>query len=108
MRSSGLEEEQHEQGEAGRSGRHGCRDRRWSWGVSKKLDASSPKLLSAAASGKHYPDATLVVTANGLTTTYKLKEVFVTAVKQSDDGSTDANPLEKVSLTFGSFEVATG
>jgi hypothetical protein len=105
----------------------------WSWGVSnsstigsgsggagagkatfddltftKKLDASSPKLLAASASGKHYPDATLVVTANGLTTTYKLKEVFVTAVKQSDDGSSDANPLEKVSLTFASFEVATG
>jgi hypothetical protein len=74
----------------------------------KKLDASSPKLLDAVASGKHFADATLVVTADGTTTTYKLKQVFVTAVKQSDDGSSDANPLEKVSLTFGSFEVATG
>jgi hypothetical protein len=105
----------------------------WSWGISnsltigsgsggagagkatlddltftKKLDASSPKLLAAAASGKHYPDATLLVTANGITTSYKLKEVFVTSVKQSDDGSGDANPLEKVSLTFESFEVNTG
>ena len=75
--------------------------------ITKKVDASSPKLISACASGRHFADATLVVTANGTTNTYKLKEVFVTSVKQSDDGSTDTNPLEKVTLTFGSFELVT-
>jgi len=75
--------------------------------ITKKVDASSPKLISACASGKHFADATLVVTANGTTNTYRLKEVFVTSVKQSDDGSTDTNPLEKVTLTFGSFELVT-
>src|SRR5438477_631325 len=49
--------------------------------ITKKVDASSPKLISACASGRHFADATLVVTANGTTNTYKLKEVFVTSVK---------------------------
>jgi type VI protein secretion system component Hcp len=76
--------------------------------ITKKLDASSPKLLAACAEGKHYSEATLVVTSGGTTTTYKLKDVFVTSVKQSDDGATETNPLEKVTFTFGAFEAVQG
>jgi type VI secretion system secreted protein Hcp len=74
---------------------------------SKRLDASTPKLMEACASGKHIAEAELhLVKQEGNSREpyliVKLKEVYVTSYQTA--GSTDDRPLETFSLNFGAID----
>lgn len=72
----------------------------------KYIDASSNALLKACCTGKHYPDATLVVRkAGGEAIEYlviKLEEVLVTSVTTGGSGGED-RLTENVTLNFAKF-----
>jgi type VI secretion system secreted protein Hcp len=105
----------------------------WSWGMSQSgtthigagggagkvnvqdlsfthyVDASTPTLMHACCTGKHFPDATLTMRKAGGDPlpyyTVKLKDLIVTSV--SSGGSSGEDLLtENVTLNFASFEVA--
>lgn len=71
--------------------------------VVKEVDASTPKLIQAVATGQHYPDVELHLskqTADGSTVymAWELKNVRVTSYQV--DGSGSDRPTEQVSLNF--------
>ena len=72
----------------------------------KYIDASSNALLKACCTGKHYPDATLVVRkAGGEAIEYvviKLEEVLITSVTTGGSGGED-RLTENVTLNFAKF-----
>jgi type VI secretion system secreted protein Hcp len=77
--------------------------------ITKRIDASSANLIKAALSGKHMADATLAFRKPGTKDagqflTIKLKDVFVSVVKES--GSSTDLPTEDVTLNFTSFDFA--
>ncbi len=72
--------------------------------VVKKVDAASPNLYLACASGKHYPSATLQIRKAGegpvLYMEYRLENVRISSVSvSSSEGS--AEPVEEVTLSYG-------
>jgi type VI secretion system secreted protein Hcp len=78
--------------------------------MTKSLDKSSPNLMMACSSGKHYPEATLIVRKAGGSSPVeymiiKLKEVMV-ASYQTDAGNSDETLKESVSLNFGTVEIS--
>ncbi|MFY1666429.1 Hcp family type VI secretion system effector [Pseudomonas sp. Pseu.R1] len=78
--------------------------------LTKSLDKSSPNLMMACSSGKHYPEATLTVRKAGGASPVeymiiKLSEVMV-AHYQTDAGNSDETLKETFSLNFGKVEVS--
>lgn len=76
--------------------------------INKKVDASSPNLISSCCGGKHFKTATLTVRkAGGDQQDYlklNLEEVFITSVVPG--GSSNDVPTESLSLNFGKFKYA--
>jgi len=73
--------------------------------ITKNVDKTSPKLMEAAASGKHFQNATIHLRKAGGSQDYlvvKMENVFVTNVQTSRGGG--PFPTETVSLTFGKIE----
>jgi len=71
--------------------------------VVKKVDAASPNLYLACASGKHYPTAVLEVRKAGSRESYftiRMEDVLVSSVGVSHSAD-QAEPIEEVSLTYG-------
>lgn len=71
--------------------------------VVKGVDAASPSLYQACATGKHYPTATLVVRKAGDPVDYfaiLLQDVMVSSVRLSHSEERDA-PMEEITLTYG-------
>jgi len=78
--------------------------------LSKALDKSSPNLMMACSSGKHYPEATLTVRKAGGSSPVEymiitLKEVMV-ASYNTDAGSSDETLKENIALNFAKVEVS--
>lgn len=75
----------------------------------KYVDKSSPNLMMACSSGKHYPETTLVVRKAGGDSqveylTITLKEVLVSSLHTGGSGGED-RLTENVSLNFASVSV---
>ncbi len=75
----------------------------------KYLDKSSPNLLLMCCTGKHYPDAKLVVRKAGGDTpieymTMNLKDVLISSVSTGGSGGED-RLTENVTLNFAKVEV---
>ncbi len=72
--------------------------------VVKKVDAASPNLYLACASGKHYPSATLQIRKAGEGPVpymeYRLENVRISSVSVSTSESS-AEPVEEVTLSYG-------
>ncbi len=78
--------------------------------IGKLMDKSSPNLMAACSSGKHYPEATLSVRKAGGNSpveyvVFKLKEVMVSSYETESEPSSDML-REIVSLNFAKVEVA--
>jgi type VI secretion system secreted protein Hcp len=78
--------------------------------LTKSLDKSSPNLMMACSSGKHYPEATLTLrkAGGGSPVEYMiitLKEVMV-ASYGTDAGTSDEIPKESIALNFGTVLVS--
>jgi type VI secretion system secreted protein Hcp len=78
--------------------------------LTKPLDKSSPNLMMACASGKHYPDARLVVRKAGGSTPVEylvitLKEVMVVSYGTSA-GNKDDVLYDRVALNFATVDVS--
>ncbi|HUJ14816.1 MAG TPA: type VI secretion system tube protein Hcp [Thermoanaerobaculia bacterium] len=71
--------------------------------VTKTLDAASPGLFAACASGKHIPTGTLKPSA---AETINIKDVVVSSFSQSGDGN--GNVQEQVTLNFAKIEIESG
>lgn len=65
--------------------------------IVKEIDAASPKLYQACASGKHFPTA--LVEAGGKQ--YKLYDVVISSVQKSGGD----RPMETISLNFTKIEM---
>ena len=75
--------------------------------VVKDVDQSSPVLFASAASGNHYPTATLSVRKSGASQdylTYTFSTVFVTKVQWAHEG--EGNPTEEVTFQYGKLGVS--
>lgn len=74
----------------------------------KYIDKSSPDLMNATCTGKHYPDATLVVRKAGTTpleyVTITMTEVMITSVSTGGSGGED-RLTENVTLNFAKVKV---
>ena len=71
--------------------------------VVKGVDAASPHLFQACATGKHYSSATLVIRKAGEPFDYfsiRLQDVRVSSVKLSHSEKRDV-PMEEITLTYG-------
>jgi type VI secretion system secreted protein Hcp len=84
--------------------------------VVKKLDSTSPRLMLACASGKHFPAAQLVITSDsrkaaalslklGAVAGLKMNDVLVTSFQNG--GSSGEVPTESLSLNFSTVDFAT-
>ncbi|WP_439865463.1 Hcp family type VI secretion system effector [Pseudomonas antarctica] len=78
--------------------------------LKKPLDKSSPNLMMACASGKHYPDAKLVVRKAGGASPVEylvisLKEVMVASYSTSADQAGDV-VYDSFALNFATVEVS--
>ncbi|MBD8119777.1 type VI secretion system tube protein Hcp [Pseudomonas lutea] len=78
--------------------------------LTKPLDKSSPNLMMACSSGKHYPEATLTLRKAGGTspveyTIITLKEVMV-ASYETGAGTSEEVIKERIALNFGKVEVS--
>src|SRR6476660_6686660 len=74
----------------------------------KYIDKSSPSLMYACCSGKHYPDATLVVRKAGDTPVeyvkIKMTDLIVTSISTGGSGGED-RLTENVTLNFAKVNV---
>jgi len=77
--------------------------------VTKVVDAASPPLFAAAASGQHVPDAVLTVVTSGAQPDaylrYCLRDVTVASLKQEGSGE---QPKETVTFRYARFAIAYG
>jgi type VI secretion system secreted protein Hcp len=77
--------------------------------ITKPVDASTPKLFQAVATGKHIPTVVLSLRKEGgaepTFETITLTDVFVTSFQQ-EGVSTDALPTEQVTFAYGKIEFA--
>lgn len=78
--------------------------------VTKAVDAASPPLFAAAATGQHVRDAVLTVAASGdrpdAYLRYCLRDVTVASLKEEGTGS--ERPVETVTFRYAQFAVAYG
>jgi type VI protein secretion system component Hcp len=72
--------------------------------VTRPVDAVSPRLVEAVATGRHFPSATLDVPLRRGSLRYTLDTVLVTGVEHSGAGE---GSVEKLSLTYGAIEFET-
>jgi type VI secretion system secreted protein Hcp len=71
--------------------------------VTRSLDAVSPRFVQAAATGQHFPSATIeIATGKGTIMRYTLNTVFVTAVQHTANGD---GAVESLSLVYGAVQV---
>ena len=71
--------------------------------VVKTTDKSSPQLMLACATGKHYPKAVLYIRkAGGESLTITLTDVLISSYQSGGHG--DATPLESLTLNFTKIE----
>lgn len=71
--------------------------------VVKGVDAASPRLFQACATGKHYPTAKLVLRKAGEPVDYfsiQLHDVTISSVRLSHSDEREA-PMEEITLTYG-------
>lgn len=78
--------------------------------ISKTLDKSSPNLMMACSTGKHYPEARLVVRKAGGSSAVEylviiMKEVMVTPY-QTDTVTSSDLLTEVIGLNFATIEVS--
>ena len=77
--------------------------------VTKAVDAASPPLFAAAATGQHVRDAVLTVVASGARPEaylrYCLRDVTVASLKQEGTGE---RPVETVTFRYAQFAIAYG
>ena len=75
----------------------------------KYIDKSSPSLVTACCTGRHFPDATLTIRKSGPKgleyLTIKLDEVLVTSVSTGGSGGED-RLTENVTLNFAKFTLS--
>jgi type VI secretion system secreted protein Hcp len=78
----------------------------------KKMDVSSPKLLLACASGKHFPKATLFCRKAGGEQeefcTWHLKDVLISSYQSGGHGHAEVLPTDQFSLNFGEIIMEYG
>jgi type VI secretion system secreted protein Hcp len=78
----------------------------------KKMDVSSPKLMLACASGKHFPKATLYCRKAGGEQeefcTWNLKDVLVSSYQSGGHGHSEILPVDQFSLNFGEIVMEYG
>jgi type VI secretion system secreted protein Hcp len=76
--------------------------------ITKKVDRSSPSLLEACETGKHFPEATLILRKAGNDQQeyliVKFKQVIVSSY-QTGGSSGDAAPMESISFNYASVEL---
>jgi type VI secretion system secreted protein Hcp len=76
--------------------------------ITHPVDASSPLLMQACCSGKHFDSAVLVGRKVGGTAldflTITLSQVFITSVSLGGSHGGDEMPTENVTLSFGSVD----
>jgi type VI secretion system secreted protein Hcp len=70
--------------------------------VERSADAASPGLFRAAATGEHFPSATLEARVGKTTLRYTFNLVFVTSVQHTGGANGIA---ERLSLTYGSVQI---
>jgi type VI protein secretion system component Hcp len=70
--------------------------------VARAADAVSPAFVRAAATGEHFPSATLEARVGKSTLRYTFHLVFVTAVQHTGG---EHGVVESLSLTYGSVTV---
>ena len=74
--------------------------------VERAIDSVSPRFFQAAATGQHFPTATIVLTTGKDTTMqYTFDTVFVTSVQHSSSAD---GAVEKLSLTYGAVSIDVG
>jgi type VI secretion system secreted protein Hcp len=77
--------------------------------VVKDLDENSPKLLVAAATGRHLQRAVLTIFEEGSTSTplatYTLTDVLLTVDAHGDDGKAGGAPTEEIQFTYSKIEL---
>jgi type VI secretion system secreted protein Hcp len=73
------------------------------------VDSSTPAIINACCTGKHFPEATLVMRKAGGDPlpylTIKLNDIIVTSVQTGSSSGEDRQTLN-VSLNFAAFEVS--
>ncbi|HWB83588.1 MAG TPA: type VI secretion system tube protein Hcp [Bryobacteraceae bacterium] len=76
-----------------------------SFNIMKKTDKASPTLFQNCCSGKHIPDAVVILRKAGGTAveylTYKFSELMVESIQWSGSAGGDDTPTESVSFAFG-------
>ena len=76
--------------------------------ITKRVDTASPKLFRACATGKHIPEATIILRkAGGKAKTYlvyTLKDVVVSSYQTTPADKSDT-PVESISLNFTKVEI---
>jgi type VI secretion system secreted protein Hcp len=73
--------------------------------VVKTTDKSSPQLMLACATGKHFPKAVLYIRkAGGQSLTITLTDVLISSYQSGGHGAGDQAPLESLTLNFTKIE----
>ena len=76
----------------------------------KRVDAASPKLIAACATGKHFPNAVLTARKAGGDKAVDYMKIefdslFVVDIHETGASGGDEVPREEISFTYGKFEV---
>ena len=75
--------------------------------ITKTIDKSSPTLLQACATGKHFPSATITLVQKGKTIRYSLQNVFISSDQVAGAGSGGSEiPLESLTLNFTKLQIS--
>jgi type VI secretion system secreted protein Hcp len=73
------------------------------------LNKASPKLMQACATGQHVKSATLTARKAGKTQaeylTFKFSDILVSSYQTGGNASSDALPIDQISLNFSKIEV---
>ena len=70
--------------------------------IMKTVDAASPKLMEACASGKHFATVNVDMMSGGAMKHYTLEDVVISSDKQSSGGD---RPMESISFTYQKIEM---
>ncbi len=76
--------------------------------IKKTVDAASPALFKACASGVHYKTVTLTVRKAGATSpylTYTFGTVFISAVNFASPVPGDPQPMDAITMVYGTLTV---
>jgi type VI secretion system secreted protein Hcp len=73
------------------------------------LNKASPKLMQACATGQHVKSATLTARKAGKTQaeylTFKFSDILVSSYQTGGNASSDAVPIDQISMNFAKIEV---